>query len=245
MTILSPSRRLAFVHIQKCGGSSVEIAFARRQRWDDLVLGSTKLGEAIAPHYKQALGLYKHNTALELREIVGAELWSDWTSVALVRRPDKIYQSYYKWTHATIERHLAANKTTRQELLDELDRPRQTPSWRALSWGHFQESLRARDFSDYARRLMARKAYARLSRYVCDKQGERIVDRVYKLEELERFEQEFGQLIGEPDFRMPHENKGKSLPASALRWEPDTLAEFTALHAEEYERFGYEPPVPS
>src|ERR671918_1169665 len=63
MTIVCRSRKFIFVHLHKCGGTSVEQAFAPHARWNDLVIGSTFWGELLQPLYKRRYGLTKHSRA--------------------------------------------------------------------------------------------------------------------------------------------------------------------------------------
>jgi hypothetical protein len=100
--IISKSLKFVFIHLEKCGGSSVEIALEPYTKWDDLILGSTDTGEALQSMYKQRFGpqymkdnmLWKHSDAKNIQEYMGDE-WESYFKFATVRNPEKMLRSFY------------------------------------------------------------------------------------------------------------------------------------------------------
>ncbi len=238
MTIISNSRGFLFIHVQKCGGSSVESAYARYQRWNDLILGSTPLGERKAAIYKEEFGLHKHSTAAQLVDILGPEVFRGFEVIALVRRPDRIFQSFYKWGNKMIANHVAETETSLDTLRNFARNDPSEYAWPALSWIHIRGCLLHETFSGYATMLMDSGFRARPSRYLRH-DGQVLCPNVYRLEEPGAFEEHFGRLVEDPGFQLPVVNKGESLDPDRMRWEPSALTRFLELHADEYDRYGY------
>ena len=102
MTIISNKYKFIFVHLHKCGGTSIERKFNRVMGWNDLVIGSTRLGEKIQDEYKVKFGLHKHNSALEIKNIVSNQIWNEYYSFAIIRHPISLFESFYKWARTVI-----------------------------------------------------------------------------------------------------------------------------------------------
>jgi hypothetical protein len=102
--IISPNRRFAFVHLHKCAGTSIELALEPFLGVNDLQLGSTGSGEAHHKVLRQVTGLYKHSTALQMREAVGEERWNAWFTFAFVRHPVERLRSLYAYHQTLIAR---------------------------------------------------------------------------------------------------------------------------------------------
>ena len=103
MTIICRSKKFIFVHLVKCGGTSVERTFAPHARWNDLIVGSTTWGERLQPLHQRLFGLTKHSPAKKIVGAVGRDVWSDFWTVALVRHPLRIYESLYSWIGEIVE----------------------------------------------------------------------------------------------------------------------------------------------
>ncbi len=85
--IINHSHRFIFIHVPKTAGTSITGMLSKLTRYNDLELGGTKLGEAIAPFYRERFGLAKHSTVAEVREVVGANVWDSYFSFTFVRNP--------------------------------------------------------------------------------------------------------------------------------------------------------------
>ena len=49
--ILGKHKHFIFIHLEKCGGTSVENALAPYLLWDDIIMGSTHFGEQLQAFY--------------------------------------------------------------------------------------------------------------------------------------------------------------------------------------------------
>ena len=95
--IISPQRNFLFIHLYKCGGTSVERAYEKISLWDDLILGSTDFGEYAQGYYKQKFDLHKHSFARNIMRALGKERYLSMESFALVRNPFRVYESLHGW----------------------------------------------------------------------------------------------------------------------------------------------------
>jgi hypothetical protein len=91
------SLKVIFVHLHKCGGTSIEFAFEPFQKYNDIILGSTTLGDAIDGPYHSRFGLWKHSSAQEILEVVGPQIWTDYYKFAVVRNPFERIASIYRY----------------------------------------------------------------------------------------------------------------------------------------------------
>lgn len=237
MTILSFKSNLAFVHIPKCGGSSVEFEWQRLGAMEDFVIGSTPEGEALQPHFRKLCGLHKHNTAWSLRKVVGRRQWRELTSVALVREPRKLVESWYRfaailadvrleqqgWQLADLRAAIAANDET-------------LPPWWFLFRRTLVTAMMSDCFDDFVERVLDRRWSKCLRSYTNDKFGNRIVTHVFKLEELDQANRFFQGYLG-PDFQLERKNAGKEVKTD---WDPAHLRKFLHIAEKDYLAFDYD-----
>jgi hypothetical protein len=236
MTIVSFRSNLAFIHIPKCGGSSVEFEWQRLGSREDFVIGSTPEGEALQPHFHRLCGLHKHNTAWSLRNVLGRNEWRSLTTAVLVREPRKIVESWYKFAAVQANYRLKENDWQLADLRAAIVAKDETlPPW----WFRFRETLvtamMSDCFEDFVERVLDRRWSKFLQRYTNDKFGNRIVTHVFKLEELDQVNRFFQGYLG-PDFKLERKNAGKDL---TTEWNPDHLRRFLDLTEKEYLIFGY------
>ena len=95
MTILSNSHKFIFIHLHKCGGTSVEQAYSPYSSWNDLILGGTVFGEFIDSKYNEIYGLHKHSSVIEITNIV--KDYQAYDFITVVRHPLERLKSLYKW----------------------------------------------------------------------------------------------------------------------------------------------------
>lgn len=233
MTIISNSKQFIFLHLHKCGGSSVEAAYQPHANWNDLVIGSTAAGEKLQPVYRKLHGLHKHNSAAEVRAVVGEEIWERYWTFSMIRHPMSIYESFYRWQHKIYHKYaerqgLPVAEVKRLIIADESD----------AYFKHYDGAkpfARAEDFSDFVRRFLPRSQLGTLFDRLSD--GERlIVGDVFKLEENERLWAALSARAG-VNVAPRLENKGSDV--GALRWSAESQALVRDKHAIDFETFGY------
>ncbi|MGG5820451.1 hypothetical protein [Falsiroseomonas sp. HW251] len=102
--IISHCRRFVFIHIHKTGGTSMEVALDPHLAWNDLVLGSTPLGQAINDPYQRRFGLSKHGSLADIARVCGRGVLEDKYVFALVREPAARLCSLYNFVARMIAR---------------------------------------------------------------------------------------------------------------------------------------------
>jgi hypothetical protein len=232
MTIISGSHRFIFVHLHKCGGSSVEVAYQPHAKWNDLVIGSTGSGEKLQPIYQKLHGINKHNSATSLKAIV-PDVWDDFWKFSVVRHPKSIYESFYKWIHKIVSAYCEAQGISLEEgkqLISQnnVDRP-------FMQYEVTKPFANAIDFNDFIFRFMRKSTLGTLFDRL-SQDGKLIIDDVYKLEDTEIFWRAISQKLN-LDIQPTHSNKGSEL--SKFDWSSENLGAVNEMHAIDYETFGY------
>lgn len=112
--IISPSKEFIFIHLEKCGGTSVESALEPHLSWDDMIMGSTNFGESLQSLYFNRFGvdkvksemLWKHSSAQEIYQFIGADNWNDFKKFSVVRNPQELVKSLYNFSATVTKYHL-------------------------------------------------------------------------------------------------------------------------------------------
>lgn len=232
MTIVSRTHRLIFVHLRKCGGSSVEAAYQPQARWCDLVIGSTKEGEALQPITKALHGLHKHNSAADLKAKL-PEVWDKFWTFSTVRNPYAIYESYYRWITKIVEDYARAQGQTMAAVKADIrgrsiDRP-------FMGYDVIQPFAAASDFADFAERLLRQGPRPSLHDQLSE-DGALIVDKVFHLEEIGKLWRALGRRTG-GTVEPKHTNRGAK--TAAIAWSPAALDAVRQVHAQDFAAFGY------
>lgn len=100
--IISKSKKFSFIHLEKCGGTSIEFALEKYLKWDDLVMGGTNIGVDLAILYNRHYGfrwmkknaIWKHSNVYDLKRHLGEE-YKDYYTFATVRDPMELMKSFY------------------------------------------------------------------------------------------------------------------------------------------------------
>ncbi|MAT51069.1 MAG: hypothetical protein CMK32_07790 [Porticoccaceae bacterium] len=76
------------------------------------------------------------------------------------------------------------------------------------------------------------------SRWLTDEQGKFVVDRLYRFEQLSALEQDMRNFLGNPKFRLSHENATRVQHGSIFTGE--AVERIRDIYAEDFDRLGYD-----
>lgn len=142
--IISLSREFVYVHIHKCAGTSIEMALSQHLAVNDIVIGSTRLGQRLQAMFRQSIGLDKHSTAADARRFLSPEHWPHFFSFAFVRAPVARMHSLYRFALACMARDpLTAEERQRFEQSGAL------PERRPYTFEAVASAIAANTFSDF------------------------------------------------------------------------------------------------
>ena len=111
--IISRSKNFIYIHLEKCGGTSIENALEPYLAWDDIIFGSTEFGTAIqVAHMKRAIkypshmmALSKHSNAHQIKEYLGEE-YDSMYKFTTVREPVDLVYSLYFYAKKIVDNYL-------------------------------------------------------------------------------------------------------------------------------------------
>ncbi len=136
--IISNSKRFIYIHIHKTAGTSIEHAFDPSLQWNDIILGSTKYGEEIQHIYRQRFRLYKHSTAQECYDVVGAAVWDDYFTFATVRNPYSLAVSAFTYAQKVLDKVITSGRYS-YENIRPLIKSGQMSKRRLWHWSRFRQ----------------------------------------------------------------------------------------------------------
>jgi hypothetical protein len=238
--IICHSRRFAFVHIHKTGGTSIELALDPFLTWSDLVLGSTRFGETINQHYHHRFGLDKHSSVQDIETICGQEIARNYYLFATVRHPLDRLCSIYNYIGSLIydwaEKSGIAPSEVAAHLTEEACR--RAPF---LIWPTSRAFLGTPAFSEFIRdaRLSGDRAFhTQLSRLRSVADG-RIYAEALRLEDRSAWLPALRAKLGWK-FDLPHSNESRLKLISRTMVSPDDRRFVEDCFSEDYAAFGYE-----
>jgi hypothetical protein len=104
--IISKSKNFVYIHLDKCGGTSIETAIEPFLSWDDIIIGSTPFGEKLSLAYEEkSNSLRKHSNSLDIKNFIGDD-WNSMYKFATVRDPKKIMTSLYFYVKGMVDYHI-------------------------------------------------------------------------------------------------------------------------------------------
>ncbi|PSF39495.1 hypothetical protein C7H19_01525 [Aphanothece hegewaldii CCALA 016] len=178
--IISHKYKFIFIHVNKCGGSSITDALIPQLGEKDIVLGVTPEGEKLSEQWRKTNGLHKHVKAAIAKEVLGEEIWNNYFKFSFVRNPWDLLVSTYHWWLST---KWDDDKQTGQQI---------------RSMKNFEEYV----LSPYCRKGNSLK-------FLCDENENILVDFIGKQETLERdFAYVCGR-VGLPNIDLPRKNISK------------------------------------
>lgn len=211
--IISPGRKLIFVHIPKTGGTSLALALEARAMKDDILIGDTPKARRRRRHLRHASArgrLWKHSTLADIEGLVSREFIRSCFCVTLVRNPWDRLVSLYEWLKLQSFEHPMVARAQAEDFGGFLRAPATLGALRAAPYG----------------------AYLR------DGAG---VEQAAHFIRLEHFAEDAAPLWAHLGFRLdlPHENRSPR-GADHRAYYDAALADLVAqLCAEDIARFGY------
>lgn len=250
MTILSNPHKFLFIHIPKCGGTSIENTWEPIVQWGDFVIGSTDNGERIQYPFKNLYGLYKHNTALEVRDIIGIETFNKFRKAAVIRNPLNIVESFYRYSK-TILRNIVMREIHQNNLtlnnysavetntLAKIGNSNTTglPLWIFQNDSTnriIRQAILSEDFSRFINVAIDLQVGKILSSYLCDDDQNLIVDDIVKLEDVDSINSYFNRYIAE--CKLPKLNKSNDI---IINWPNNLKDDFIDQCYSDLKIFGY------
>ena len=104
--IISKSKNFIYIHLDKCGGTSIETALEPFLSWSDIIIGSSPFGEKMYLAYQEkSNSLRKHSDFLEIKNFIGED-WNSMYKFATVRNPEKRMISLYFYVKDMIDYHI-------------------------------------------------------------------------------------------------------------------------------------------
>lgn len=261
MTIFSYNCNFIFVHIPKCGGTSVEAGWQKIGRWGDFVIGSTLEGELLQGPFRNLYNIDKHATANRIKRAVGRTIFERSQVIVLVRNPISIVESHYKFGRSLMNQSIAKLEINEDRLRQMINaRDECLPSWWfVLTKGALIDAMHASNFEDFVDRVLDDRWARYLSRHTHDPDNRRLTTITLKIEEPKTITRTFNSLISEyhkdmgikrfhfsdgrrykGKFTLSHLNRSQSFET---RWEGSRLQKLCDITEQEHLVFGYELPL--
>lgn len=235
MTIVSLQRNVCFLHFHKCGGTSVERAYESVALLTDLIIGSTKFGEAAQSHYSEKFGVGKHASADNMSQALGSK-WKDLRKFALVRNHFRVYESYYGW----IERVISYNAQEKQQSVDQACAAVRNGAgeYHFEKWGVAVAYSHTSSFDEFMaytleKKIGVRETYLRRMNHDLNKDSLEVFD----LSEMDLFWDRFSAAVGT---KIPRKHENKSRSSKAMSWSKENIDGVLGLFRDDFEFFGFE-----
>jgi len=124
MTVINNTHKFIFVHIPKNAGTTANSMLSSFTYWNDIELGGTVYGEALATLYIKRFGIGKHARANQVRNLVGEKTWENYFKFAFVRNPYarafSVYRFLKKWRNWDGSQAMEGFKTFEEFLTSDL-----------------------------------------------------------------------------------------------------------------------------
>jgi hypothetical protein len=239
--IISQSRRFIFIHIHKAGGTSVEFGLAPHLAWNDIILGSTPLGEAINDYYRKQYQLDKRSSVSDVERVCGLPAIEDYYMFSVVRHPLERLCSLYNFVGSIIAKWAATQGISPDEAQDYLknnpDLLKKTP---ALTWPASRAFAGTSSFSEFIHDdLLAQDKgfHTQVSR-LKNSSGDALRGAIFRLEDRAKWLGELRTTLGF-EFDLPHKNSSELKLATRDTVSEEDKKYIEKYYADDYAAFGY------
>lgn len=237
--IISNHHRFIYLHIHKCGGTSVEVGLEPHLAWNDLLLGSTEFGEVASEFYQGRHGLSKHSSLSDVERVCGKKILSSHYVFANVRHPVARICSLYNYVAGQVAILHREHGITLQALRDRYDDYLYPHYW-VLGWAAAQAYAKTSNFSEFLRHpaLEQDPGYAGQAMRLRTSFGTMPVQAFRLEDQLEEMVTALQERFG---FRaeIPHENRSMEPLMRRSDVEPGDQAFIHERFREDFELFGY------
>ena len=177
---LSNSRKFIFIHITKAAGTSITYALEKSLGWNDLVIGSTPFGAELQKYYLERFNLQKHSKAVEVRQLIGNDLWEGYFTFTFTRHPYTRVLSLYTY----IENQVLGKGWKRYLRGFPFTKIHRDPIW---NWPATRAYMETNSFSEFIRHpiLVWEPGMKPQIEWLLDQDGNIMVDFIGQVESIE------------------------------------------------------------
>ena len=207
--IICHSKRFIFIHIQKTGGTSVELALEPMLSWSDLILGSSAFGEMIDAHYKSRFGLSKHSSLAEIENICGKQICRSYAVFATVRHPLDRLCSVYNYVGSKVHDWAERHRIPLEDLAGHLTEQARAQA-PVLKWPAAKAFIGTSTFSQFIRdeRVRAAAPFRTQASYLRSVEGGEMRAAVFRLEDKSMWGAGLQAILGTSP-TLPHSNRSR------------------------------------
>lgn len=163
--IISNSKKFIFIHLEKCGGTSIESALEPYLiKGLDKVIGSTGNGEKLQWSLFKRYGMnkvksqmiWKHSDAAHIYNYVGKDNWKTYKKFSVVRNPVDLVESLYFFAEQSIDIHMRNQIDTKEWMhyLTTKKFPTTWPQCEPYVWAYIKSHLDESGFDGFVSHMI-------------------------------------------------------------------------------------------
>lgn len=240
MTVISDRHKHVFVHLHKCGGTSIEGVYSAAKDPLNVVLGGDADGESLNLIWGRRYGIHKHSTALELKAFLGRD-WNSYWTYSTVRNPKSVYESFYKWMDKIVANFCQQRGISKQSFLVSVRNGSFTEKPPFFDYEAFYPFVNCHSFGDFVVRFTNKSTLGSFYDRLSDGTS-LLVDQVFKLEHTGEIWSALSARLGST-VEGTHLNSGSKI--NEFEWTGAAVASVNRVHEEDFRVFDYSPLCPS